>query len=350
MQNTNRNKRKRTKRQHILPRSYLERFAVKKQVWIHNFQQSESYVNNITDAACVGDFYTVKTIDEQEDDCIESGLLAKIEGIGNPIIDKMINKMYIPTGEEKALFANYLAIMYTRGAWFRQILLEVHEHFANDLVEKLITDEQLFNKTMEVFKKDTGIAEDLTFEQAKEVHANSEISVSIPRTYYVKEMMLYAAPLVNVFYRMNFNLIYASPLSKAQFITSDKPIAVMTNSPLGKYEKWLENPEALLYFPLSSHTCLMLDFKKEPKVISAKRSNIASINGLIANECVYISISQEPDFIWMRECMKISNSPKELFDLLSEGKKADPRVNNVLGQKLKSKCRGDINLLRGTDN
>lgn len=256
-------KTQRTKRQHILPRSYLARFADEEQVWVHNFHQQKSYVNNITDAACITDFYTVKTIEEEKGDSVEANLLAPIEAIGNPIIQNMIDKMHIPKGHEKALLANYLAITYARGTWFRQIILEVYEHFANDLIEKFTTDEQFFNQAMNEFRKETGISEELTFEQAKEVHAHSQTSMHIPRTYYVKEMMLYAAPMVDVFYHMNLNLIYAPPIPKAKFITSDKPIAPMTHGPLGKHEKWIEDPEALLYFPLSSHTCLMLDFKKE---------------------------------------------------------------------------------------
>lgn len=349
MASSGQSKRKKTKRQHILPRSYLARFAEKEQVWVHNFQKRGSYINNITDATCIDDFYTVQTKDEQEDDHIESELLAKIEGLGNPIIDKMINKMYIPRGKEKALFANYLAIMYARGIWFRQILQEVHEHFANDALEQLVTNEELFRKTMEGLKNETGIDYDLTFEQAKEVYKHSETSVKMTRTYYVKQMVLYAAPLVNIFYKMNFNLIYAVPLSKNKFITSDKPVASITHGPIGKYITWIEDPEAVLYFPLSSRTCLMLDFKKEPQVLSGRKNNVASINGLIANECVYISISQEPDFIWMRKDMTISDSIKELFHLLSEDKKAQPRARRVLGQKIKSKCRSSVNLLKGTD-
>ena len=115
MEDTGKNKQKRTKKQHILPRSYLVRFADKEQVWVHNFQHKTSYINNIDDTACIDDFYTVQTIDKQKDDCIEKAL-ANIEGLGNPIIDKMINEMYIPKDKEKALFANYLAIMYARRA------------------------------------------------------------------------------------------------------------------------------------------------------------------------------------------------------------------------------------------
>ena len=343
------NKKQRAKKQHILPHSYLKRFATEDQVWVHNFQQKKSYVNNIRDAACIDDFYTVQTVDHEKDDCIESGFLSQIEGIGNPIISAMTDGMIIPTGHDKALFSNYLAITYTRGFWFRQILSEVHEHFANDLAEKLISNKELYENTMENFKKETGVDSVLTFEEAKEIHAKSEISMKMPRTYYVEQMILYAAPLVNLFYGMNLNLLYASPQSKAKFITSDKPIAVITNGPLGKYEKWIEDPEAVLYFPLSSLSCLMIDRKKESMVLPANRKKIASINGLIANECVYASISNKEDFIWLRINGTISGSREELFDLLAKDKETQPRVNDLLGKKLKSKCRNDLNVLRGRD-
>ena len=283
----------RSKKQHILPHSYLKRFATKDQVWVHNFQQKKSYINNIRDATCVDDFYTVQTIDQQQDDCIESELLSQVEGFGNPIIEMMTDGMVIPEGQDKALFSNYLAITYTRGSWFWQIFLEIYEHFANDLAEKLISDEKLYQNTMDTIKKDTGIEDLLTFEEAKEVHSKSDISVKIPRTYYVKQMLLYAAPLVELFYQMNFNLLYALPQLNAKFITSDKPIAVITNDPLDKHEKWTEDPEVVLYFPLSSLTCLMIDRKKESKILTANRKKIASINGLIANGCVCTSISNE---------------------------------------------------------
>jgi hypothetical protein len=51
----------------------------------------------------------------------------------------------------------------------------------------------------------------------------------------------------------------------------------------------------------------------------------------------------------MRKNMTISNSLEELFDLFSEDKKSQPRVSGVLGPKLKTKCRSDVNLLKGTD-
>ena len=202
---------------------------------------------------------------------------------------------------------------------------------------------------MKNFNEETGVGRVLTFEEAKKIHAKSDISVKMPRTYYVEQMILYAVPLVSLFCEMNFNLLYASPRSKAKFITSDKPIAVITNGPLGKYEKWIEDPEVVLYFPLSSLTCLMIDRKKESKILPANRKKIASINGLVANECVYASISEDENFIWLRSNGAISGSREELFDLLAKDKENQPRVNELLGKELKSKCRSDLNILKGRD-
>lgn len=341
---------KRTKRQHILPVSYLRRFSEGEKVWVHNFQKETSYINNIEDAACIDDFYTVHTHDNKEDDLIESNFLAKIEGIGNPIIDQMINKMQIPKGREKSLFCNYIAIMYSRGVWFRQILLEVYEHFAHWSVEQLLSDEVFFNKTMEEIKSNTGIDYDLTFKQAKEISENADIGVNIPRTFYVKEMMIYAAPMVNIFCRMNFNLIYTEPLSDSEFITSDKPIVAVPSDIIGqKYQNWLEDPDVELYFPLSSKTCLMIDKKNEPRFLSAGKNKVASINGVLTNDCVYITISKHKEYIWFRKNKTISHSIEELFALLSEDKRNLPRVNQISGQELKSKARSNLNILKGKD-
>jgi hypothetical protein len=161
--------------------------------------------------------------------------------------------------------------------------------------------------------------------------------------------MLYAAPMVNIFSRMNLCLIYGQPNLNAKFITSDKPIVATTNGQVGKYQRWIDDPEAVLYFPLSSLTCLMMDFKAESRVFSARPSNIASINGMVASECVYVAISEQAKFIWLRRDETISDSCDELFELLQDDKRNVPRVNSILGEQLKSKCRSSIDILRGHD-
>jgi len=340
---------KRTRKQHILPVSYLNRFSTDSQIWVHNFDKKTSYVSNTRDTACIADFYTVQTTNQDKDDVVESDLLSKIEGIGNPIIDSIINRMCLPKDQEKALFANYLAIMYTRSFWLRQLLLEVHEHLAQGCLKQLTEDEQFFIKTMEDYKREKCKDFDLTFEQAKQVAEGCDISVDIARTHFVKEMMLSASKFVDIFSHMNLNLIYASPKGGHKFITADRPIAPTTPGPCNVYKRWIDDPNAQLYFPLSSLSCLMIDFGPQPLILTATKSRIASINRLIADECLYLAASQEKHFIWQRDNQTISDSPEELFHLLSDNKKTQPLLNKIHGQNMTTKCRSDVNLLKGKD-
>jgi hypothetical protein len=337
---------RRTKRQHFLPQSYLKRFSNKEQVYVHNFQLGKSYVNNIKDAACIDDFYTVQTIDNKLDDCIEQ-LLADFEGKANPIIEKIVNQKFIPEKEEKRKLCSYLALMYTRGLWFRQIYLEVSEHLFRELFDKMMTDEKLYNETMGKVKKEYGMESDMSFEKAKEMRHDFKVTADIARTYYVKEMMLTAAMFEDVFFELNFNLLCIPVSSSAKYITSDRPFVVMTDSKDG--EKWIEDPEAEIYFPLSSSKCLMLDFKKSPVIREAQGHEAAFFNFHVANESVCIAISQDGNFIWRNDDKLIRNSSEELVKLLSKDKKTKHRASESTGQEMRSEPKTDINLLKGED-
>jgi hypothetical protein len=337
----------RTKKQHFLPQSYLKRFSNKEQVYVHNFQLGKSYLNNIKDAACIDDFYTVQTIDNKLDDSIEHEFLAHFEYKANPIIEEIVNKKYIPKNKEKRMLCSYLALMYTRGLWFRQISLEICEHLFIELFDKLMTDEKLYNGAMEKVKKEYGVKGDIPFEKAKEMRHDFEATADIDRTYYVKEMMLNAVVLEDIFFELNFNLLYIPVYSSAKYITSDRPFVVTTDSK--KRKKWIEDSEAEIYFPLSSSKCLMLDFKGSPVIREAQRHEVAFFNFHVANESVFIAISQDKDFIWRNDDRLIRHSSEKLVNLLSEDKKTKHRASESTGQEMKSKPRTDINLLKGED-
>ncbi len=314
---------------------------------MHNFQLSKSYVNNIKDAACIDDFYTVQTIYEKLDDSIEHEFLANFEGKANPIIEKIVNKKCIPENEEKRILCSYLALMYTRGLWFRQISLEIYEHLLIELFDQLMTNEKLYNETMEKVEKEYGVRNDVPFEKAKEIRHSFEVTADIDRTYYVKEMLLNAVVLEDIFFKLNFNLIYIPVYSSAKYITSDRPFVVMTGSKGGK--RWIEDPEAEIYFPLSSSKCLMLDFKENSITREAQRHEVAFFNFHVANGSVFIAISQDKDFIWRNDDRLIRHSSEKLVKLLSGDKKAKHRASEATGQEMRSKPSTDINLLKGED-
>ena len=338
---------KRTKRQHILPRSYLRRFSEDDQVYVHNFSLSKTYINNITDAACIDDVYTVQTKEKALDDCVEGGLLADVEGRTDPIIEKMVETRSIPEGEDKALLCNYCALMYTRGVWFRQIYHEVYEHLLITLFDRMMSDEELYTETMEKVKSKSDILEDIPFDKAREMKDKFDVGVDIPRTYYVMQMMVFAAPLINLFYDMNFNLIYIPAYSYDKYITSDRPFIEMTNS--GEIRRWIEDPEAELYFPLISTLCLMMDMKDSPTVRKNGKAEVSQLNYCLADRSVFIAISQEKNFVWRCDSRGVHYSSRRLVNLLSESKKERHAASESTGQDMKSKPMGDVNILKGKD-
>jgi hypothetical protein len=341
-------KQKQAKRHHILPQSCLKRFSVDDKVWVLDFHNKNSYRTGIVNAACIGDFYTVKTIAKREDDFIENKLFAQAEGVAVPIVDKMLNAMYLPTGQEWVNLANFLALMYIRGPWFRQALLETHEHDANLLLDVVYSSKDIFCKSMAEFERVSGKKLDLNYEQALEAHKKCKVTCDIPRTYHVREMLEHVGELLEVFCKMTPSLLFAPPLGKAMFITSDKPFAQMSREFNPLYPNALLDPNIDVYFPLSSRTCLVLNYDKKGQILSASEKRIAFINGWLACDCSRILISQDQNFAWLRKNKTVSWSHKELLEILADSKKTQPRIK-IAGGKLRSKCRSDWNLLRGQD-
>jgi len=79
-------------------------------MWVLDFHTKESYRTTPTNAACIGGFYTVKTVDKQEDYIIEQKLLAPIESVGEPIISKIAQTKHLPTAKEWGVLANFVAL------------------------------------------------------------------------------------------------------------------------------------------------------------------------------------------------------------------------------------------------
>jgi hypothetical protein len=341
-------KQKQAKKHHILPQSYLERFSVDEKVWVLDFHNKISYRTGIVNAACIDYFYKVKTIAKKEDDFIEQRLLSQAEGLAKPIIDKILNARYLPTGQEWVNLANFLALMYIRGPWFRQALLEMYEHDANLLLDVVYSNEDIFHKSMAEFEQATGKKLDRNYEQALETHKRCKVTCDIPRTYYVREMLEHVGSLLEVFCEMTPSLLFAPAFGKAMFVTSDKPFVQISRKFNPLCPNALLDPNIDVYFPLSSRTCLVLNYDKESQISSASEKRIAFINGCLACDCSRMVISQEQDFAWLRKNKTVSWNHEELLEMLADSKKTEPRIK-IEGGRLRSKCRSEWNLLRGRD-
>ena len=338
---------KRAKKHHILPRKYLERFSKDNRIWVLDFETKKQNNIRLEDAAVIKDFYTVKTIDSQEDDTVEQNFLAHIEGICDPAITEVINEHSFSQKYVWDKLANYVALMYVRIPLFRQIFLETFEQISNQMVDDLTESEEFYNKAMKEYQKYNPDFEILPFEEAKVARDGLEISGDIPRTFYIKQMMLYANNLVPVIGNMTPNIFIAQSYLDAKFITGDVPIIPIQRKP-STSSTWINDPDCELYFPLSSYCCLVLNYDSLRKATFVSPRRIAWINHLLACNCTRIILSEDESFVWTRENRTISSDPNELVEAWGEEKKTSFK-GAYINRKRPPKCRNDWGHLRSKD-
>lgn len=337
----------RARKNHILPRKYLERFSKDNRIWVLDFETKKQNNLRLEDAAVIKDFYTVKTVNSQQDDLVEQKFLAEIEGVCDPAIAEVVNRHSFSQRDVWGKLANYVALMFVRTPLFRQILLETYEQFANQMGDDLTKSEESYNKLMKDLQEQNPEIEVLPFEQAQKARDKFEISVDIPRTFYIKQMMLCASNIVPIIGNMTPNLLLAQKYFDAKFITCDVPIIPIPRKPTTS-STWFSNPDCDLYFPLSSHCCLVLNYDSLRKSNYVSSKKISWINHLFLCNCTRIVLSEEESFVWMRENRTISSDAHELVAALGEEKKTSFRGAHI-NRDRPTKCRNDWGILRSKD-
>lgn len=227
---------------------------------------------SIVKAAVIKDFNTVETINKRDRDFIEQEYLCKVESGAAKIIDEMLETNRLPCGKEWDDLAFFIAVMFLRGPWFREM---PHEQPADTCTQ----DESILT------------------------------------------MMKLIPEYAGHFCKMTPNLLFIPFVNQARFITSDTPV-------IPHYQKanppklWIPSPDTHIYFPISSQNCLVLDYDTNRKISEASRKKTALINRLLADKCTRIIVSRNRDFAWMRNNRTVCYTSDELVKFLGEKKKA----------------------------
>lgn len=343
---------KRAKRQHILPRSYLHRFAEDNNIWVVDLHNKTIFRTSIENALCIRYFYTVQTVENPQDDVIEK-FLSAIESDVKPIIDRMLNEMIFPQGPDREILDIFVASLHLRGPHMRQTILEIHESGMRIFAQSIMSNEKTFSAMMNQAEKGIGKKLDLTYEQAKEVYENSQISADIPRTYYVKNFLEFLPIIAVVLNKMTLRILFANPSGQDRFITGDHPFGIefKTENPTPFLGRGLLDKDIRIFVPLSPLTCLALEYDVCPTVIPLLYpKDIAVINTIITLASSRYVISRSDEITWLKPDRSISRCSSELMNNLSALKKEQPHVEINLGGKFKVVPRSDWNVLKGRDH
>lgn len=308
------------RRHHILPQLLLKRFAQDDRVWVLDRAESRSYLTNITNV-CEVDYYRVETDGKIGQDYVEQEVLGLIESKAEPIIQNMLNgrRRQFPQDKDWDLMANFLAVMYTRVPALRNRIKCVYQFGSEVIEEHIHSNEKTWKAIIEEISKEVGIEVNMDYEEALHARKNFEISVEIPTSYYVQEILEIGAFFVPVFSEMTPNLEIVDIFCDAEYVISDCPIVPISKSSIPSPGwRWYRNPDAELFFPLSSKACLVLNYDTLRKVTPVNRQRVAWINHLMACNSQRVIVSSQKDFIWRRENGTTSASHEELLEFLEE--------------------------------
>jgi len=242
----------------------------------------------------------------------------------------MLQTGALPKDEDWGILANFLALMYCRGLLFRAILKTVYEFGTNVLVEHLFSSEEIWKAIVGEMHQAEGIDIGIDYKEAVLTRNYFKFGMEIPNTYHVRLMLELASICVPVFAEMTPNPETVNTVvSDARFAISDCPIVAVSKSPNPPSTwRWPRNPDAELFFPLSSKACLVLNYDGLRKVSNVDRRRVGYVNHLMVLNSERQIISEERDFVWQRENGTISSSHSELLQFLkTTPNPATSRVN-----------------------
>jgi hypothetical protein len=329
------------RKHHIVPQSYLRRFASEDVLWVLDFHNRSHRESSVGNAAVIKDFYAIQTPERDKDDCVEDGLSRFGETQARPLIDQILDRHTFPQGKSWVEFVIFVALMYVRGPWLRQIMAERLDHAGAEMMDRLHGSPQVYQRSP---------LGQFTYEESLEIYNNiwNKVFPQIKRTAYVDFMLRNAKDYYQLFLRMTPNLIYVQPPGESIFVTSDRPVIAMPTKP-GPKPSNMASSNVDIYFPLSSRACLILNWDSLPKAWAVGRDRVAYANYIQARNCSRLVMSQRPDFPWMRENRTISVDPVEMISTFADQKKNLPLVREYKGKKSRAKCLNDWSILRGQD-
>jgi Protein of unknown function (DUF4238) len=126
-----RNEQSAPRKHHLVPASYLRRWAENDVIRVTDINAKRTYVTSPEKAARETDFYRLEAAELDPDELpplLFETLLATVEGWGNSAIDHLLSLPQYPDPQAAANLASFLGFQFTRGVSHRESIL----HMANE--------------------------------------------------------------------------------------------------------------------------------------------------------------------------------------------------------------------------
>lgn len=242
------------KKQHIVPRVYLEWFTNKK--WLVNFfdrnngkykEQNPKTVTTITN------FYTLKDENWNNDYSIEKFFWAEVES-KLPFILWKIDNLELLSFKEKDILATFITFQFLRTEVFKNTV-DKSAMYVMEWRHKLICEnEDTLDLYIEQYEKDKWEKFPLSKEEYKNIYKNYNISPT--NTYFLKMILWLYEDMFPIFRNMDWAFLLTK--KDTSFLTSDNPFSKYSDWKENFLSWWLTDPRTIKLFPISKNICMQL--------------------------------------------------------------------------------------------
>lgn len=283
------------KRQHFLPRFYLEGFAKDGFVAVFDRESNEIRVQQPVNTGVIGHFYTME--DEQGRRRFEiEQLLSEYEGKAKPVIDKLSAKEDI-SADERSDLAIFIALAVTR----TPDGVDSVKAFNGDMVKWAA--KHLFSNVEEVkgrlrTESDGSASDEQLDAEARlmvQLAQEGGLTVTTDHRWAVGMAIQMALEIAPIFVGRNWVVIHRDN-EKKSFVTSDAPVCLTTVAPR-ENNFWgvgFGNSDALVLFALNE-SCMLAMFGQDGDLqhTKADTKQVRQMNIRTADHCQRFVIGRE---------------------------------------------------------
>jgi len=272
------------KRQHFIPCLHLKHFAGTEpngHVWTYDAELGTARSALPRETGVESHFYSFLNTEGYMDTRIEQHL-SVVESKAASVYERLLQDIVPGETQERADFANFLALMHVRTPAVRRMMAEVvsHSHQVRSYV--CATNNKLFDSFIRSFQEDGG---SLTEEEISHIRSGmidpGGYILEIPKELTLNCLEV-SDELTPLFFKMNWSLVRPR---HSFFITSDNPVVRMVNpytrhpafGDLGFYNK-----TAVVMFPLSPQMLLRLSWERVPARFVIEREHVTHLNRKLA--------------------------------------------------------------------
>jgi hypothetical protein len=245
----------RSKRHHVVPRMYIERWADENgRVHVADLAQRKSYLASIGDVPVLNEFYTLEAEDGSKSDAFEN-VLSDVEGKAASVFQALEEGHWPLDRERREVMANFVALQIARLPSLRQVMDDGLTQIHRKMAAMTLASDTAFDQMIDgAFGPGTSDADRARTRAALE----EDFEVRLTGAGFADAMLEVIGGVLQPIYDMKWTLVTAK---ESEFITSDKPVFHW------RYPQWPENQPVGLFsaerthLPVNRHQILVMRFE-----------------------------------------------------------------------------------------